>query len=237
MAIRRMRRKKMRSTVRKRRYRRRTTRRGDATEIKYINLIANDQSCKTVKTGSLSTDLYSSQYFLSNILKQIGQGVTFSSRVGNKIYVMSIRVRTLVYSCPSATTYCTGTHLLRHIWHNSRESVNSNIAGFFQNTSYINFNSFVDRKTFTVHHDKTYRVQAFESVTDISSDVYKQVGAIREIDYTIPVNRYVTYRPDGDVKEDYNVYSFSSLVMTPVPVDDRQVCCYQQKLRIYFKDS
>lgn len=239
MRIRRMRRRMKKRSIRTRRvYRRRRTysRRGNASEIKYVTYIANDQKVTTVKTGSLATDLYPKQAILANILDQIAQGTNYGNRIGNKIFVMSINVRVLVAACPEDSTYAIGNFLIRHIWHSSRSGGNVGITNFFENTSFINFNSYINRKILTVHADKTFTVRADASTTPFSG-TYVYCGAVREINYTIPVNRYVTYTQAGVVKEDYNVFSFAQLGAVPNLPDNKQIACSQIKFRVYFKDT
>lgn len=229
--------KKRYKTYRKRRRTRSYTSRGSATEIKYLTLKSQNQASKLAVSAANENSLFAEQYFVANLLDNIPVGNTFSNRIGNKIYVMSINVHFLVYGCPSTTSYNIGGFMLRHIWHNQRGAANNSIAGFFGVDSTINFNSYVDRKSVNVHKDKYFTVRGNDYAT-ASTGTTKYCGACREIEYSIPVNRYVTFTQSGVVKEDRDVYSFAVLTATPgMDTNLVQVACWQAKYRIYFKDA
>jgi len=237
LKIRRIKRRIRKSTTR--RYRRRRKQAGNVPEIKYLTLQSQNQASRLGVLNVNDDDLYGTQNFISNILENISVGASFVNRVGNKIYVMSINVHFLVYGCPAATTYNVGSFLLRHIWHNQRTAAGVSIPGFFGIASTINFNSFVDRKSVTVHRDKYFPIRGSDYATTQTGSTVN-CGAIREIEYSIPVNRYVTFTPTGAVKEDKDVYSFAVLVATPgldSTNDLRQIACWHAKYRIYFKDA
>lgn len=213
--------------------------RGNATEVKYLTLASTDQAVKLAITTTNSFDLFSIQNFVPNLLDNIQVGTSFSTRIGNKIYVMSINVKFLVYGCPSNTNYVVDSFLIRHIWHNQRTPTGSSIAGFFGSDSTVNFNSFVDRKSVTVHKDKTWAVRSNAYGTSSTGSTALS-GGCREINYSIPINRYVTYTQSGPVKEDADVYSLAVLAATPgmnTANDTKQIACFQAKYRIYYKDA
>lgn len=224
----------------KRRYRKRSyTGRGNATEIKYLTLKSQNQASKLSIATADSNSLFAAQNFVANILDSIPIGNTFSNRIGNKIYVMSINVHMLVYGCPSSTAYNVGSFLQRHLWHNQRINANNTINGFFGVDTTINFNSYVDRKSVIVQKDKYFLIRGSDYAT-ASSGASKHCGACREIEYSIPVNRYVTYTQSGAVKEDRDVYSLAVLTASPgmdVNSDLTQIACWQAKFRVYFKDA
>lgn len=235
--------RKMRKGIRRkavvRRRRRSSTSRGSATEIKYLSLQSQDQACKLCVTATNSDSLFAGQYFFANALDNIQQGTNFTNRIGNKIYAMSINVHFLVYGCPSASTYNIDQFIIRHLWHNQRVNANNQVDGFFGVSTRVNFNSFVDRKSVIVHRDKYFPVKASAYATSTTGST-TNCGAVREIEYSIPINRYVQYTQSGVVKEDKDVYSFAVLSATTNmsnTYDLRQVACFQAKYRIYFKDA
>jgi len=234
----------------RRRYRRRSfrrrnrrmsyRRRGSSTEVKYWTNTLENQSCKLAINSVTSDSLYAEQTYLSNILTEIVQGTGSGSRIGNKIYVMSINVRMLIYSCPADDDYSAGTFLSRHIWHNSPNTAGAGVPDFFLAPAKVNFHQMPDRRMYNVHYDKVYTVRAHESTTSQITP-YETVGAVKMINYSVPVNRYVTYTLFNKPKEDYNVYSLAVLTATPGMsnslYNNRQIGCYQLSYRIYFKDA
>jgi len=233
----------------KRTYRKSTTRRprrrrsssaGNAAEIKYQSLTFQNQSAELAIPLANEDTLYAHQNVLANALDYIAVGTDYESRIGNKIYVMSINVHALIYGCPESSDYAIDSFIIRHIWHNQRIAAGSSITSFFNIDAKVNFNSFPNRKAITVHRDKYFPVKA-SAYSTTSSGTDRLCGSIREVDYSIPINRYVTYTPTGVVKEDKDVYSLAVLVATPGMSTQSnnalQVACSQLKFRIYFKDA
>jgi len=237
-------RRKIRRVIRKsstrRPRRRRSGSAGNAAEIKYQSITLQNQSASLAIVSENQDILYDNQNILANVLDYITVGTDYESRIGNKIYVMSINVHCLVYGCPEDSTYGVDSFIFRHIWHNQRSAADTSIVHFFNIDAKVNFNSFPNRKAITVHRDKYFPVRG-SAFTTTSSGSEKLSGPVREIDYSLPINRYVTYTPTGQVKEDRDVYSLATLVATAGVSSSSnnglQVCCSQWKIRVYFKDA
>lgn len=213
---------------------------GNATEIKYRTLHVQNYAAKLAITGTDSDTLYGEQNYYANLLNNIAAGAQFYDRVGSKIYVMYIKVRQFIWSCPADATRDMGTFHVRHIWHNQRQTAGAAIPQFFYLQWKNNFVAMPDRKSVTIHKDQVFLVRAYESTSE-HDGVYETTGGQRFIQYSIPINRYVQYTTTGVVKEDYNVYSFAMLCATPgigdVTNNGKQVGCFNAEFRIYFKDA
>jgi hypothetical protein len=225
----------------KSRYRRRSMRRmgGNRPEIKFVTLVGNDLALKLDYRTVASSGLEANQYYVANIFSNIPVGTSYTQRIGTKIFVMSITVKFLVYGCPSSTDYVADRFQMRHMWFNSRSSAGTAIPGFWGDIAKVQYNGFINRKEFTVHKDKHFMVSpgAFATASTGSS---ANSGGVRNIEYSIPVNKYVSYSADGFVREDKNVYSLAMLIAAPgldATSTGRQYACGQLKIRIYYKDA
>lgn len=228
------RRRRRRSSYKRRRGRYQRFRPGNKPEVKYYTNNIQNQALKLHINSTDSDTLFAEQTYLSNILSEIDQGVGSGSRIGSKIYVMKIAVRMQAWSCPADDTYVLGPFLNRHIWHSSANIAGTAVPDFFLAQAKVNFIHWPDRRVFTIHRDKVFKVSDGVYNVDIG-------GSMRYITYNIPVNRYVTYTLTNKVKEDYNIYSLAMLTSTTGMGDAannlKQVGCFNLTYRIYFKDA
>lgn len=228
------RRRRRRSSYKRRRGRYQRFRPGNKPEVKYYTNNIQSQSLKYHISSTDSDTLFAEQTYLSNILSEIDQGVGSGSRIGSKIYVMKIAVRMHVWTCPTEDTYVVGPFMNRHIWHSGATPAGAAIADFFLAQSKVNFIHWPDRRVYTIHKDKFFKVSDGVFNVDLG-------GCTRYISYNIPVNRYVTYTLTNKVKEDYNVYSLAILTaaagMGLTSNNGKQIACFNLTYRIYFKDA
>lgn len=228
------RRRRRRSSYMRRRRRYTRYRSGNKPEVKYYTDSIQGQALKyNIATVEADT-LYAEQTYLSNILANITQGVGSGARIGSKIFVMKISVRMHVWSCPTSDAYVVGPFLNRHIWHSASTAAGVSVPDFFLVPSKVNFIHWPDRRVFSIHKDKVFKVSDGVFNVDLG-------GAIRYITYNIPVNRYVTFNLQNKPKEDYNVYSLAMLTAASDMGDTannlKQVACFNLTYRIYFKDA
>lgn len=222
-------------TYRRRRYRSR----GNATEIKFITVALNDSAHLVQYDNAANPILQGNQYYLANLLDNITRGTGYGGRIGNKVYVMKISVKHLIYGCTPSADYVVDRFILRHIWHNLRATAAQTIPLFFGASVKQPFHNLVNRKEVSVHYDNTFMISPGAYATAFTGTA-NMSGPIRYIQYNVPVNRYVSYTSGEIVREDKNVFSLAMLVATPgmtAATSARQVACSHTIMRIYYKDA
>lgn len=238
------RRKPMRSTMR---MRRRVRKRASSPEVKYKDIAVYNYGVSSAWSATASADLVNtgaSKLIRNNVLSSITQGTGADNRIGARIFVKSIVMYTTFYICPSTDqNYLYNSVLTR--WTCGSwivDPATTNITAYFGAATHAKMSVPLNRRAYTVHMDRriSYNTGAgINRYADASGvpQLESRGGLVKFVKFRLPVNRVVTFKQDGNVKEDYNVYTFVTFGNLPTLQDNTsQLLCGDFFIRMYYTD-
>lgn len=223
--------------------RRRRIKYGDKPEIKYRDISVQGAAIYTEPLPNPPNNtLYAGFTNSVNMLSRIVQGTDYGQRIGNKIFLMKIKIYVSIWLCvPSGTTMRLNTGLVRHIISNPlmNTATDADTASYWSNPLQKHFEDAVNRKTFTVLYDKTKSITSGYPNDNVTSSNNTVTGAIKNYTITLPINRYVTYNQAGYPKEDYDQFSFTSIAKYPnsTTATSTQTFCMDYRIRMWYRDA
>jgi len=208
-------------------------------EVKLNTIGLGDQALKMQVPGVGDTVMYPQGFIWSNILNRIVKGTDYDQRVGSQIYVLSIKFKANVWLCTDTDGRYLNTGLFRVI---VGEPIGTELTSSFQNF----FRSPgmrdktlqpLNRKTYTFHYDRTYRIDSGYFNTNLVATAYS--GAIRHVEFNIPINRKVEYTTNNIPKNQRD--QISMFVVPWVPngalIDNAKVMCSNWVATTYYVDA
>jgi len=236
--LKRMRRFKRRSVVRRRRKVRIKLPKSLVPEVKYLTKLDNSKSIKNNFFNSATSTLDGINNFYSDIFSLITKGTDDNNRVGDRIFVKFLTIHLYIQGCGDPVTpdpvY---NFLIRVIVHNARFTAGSGIAVFFRGGSTTPLTHCKpDRRNFTVWYDKMFimnNMNGFNAATNLGA------GPIKIVKIKLPVYRNVGFDIAGATKDDNSVYSLSvgAYNMSGASGTLKQCACMDVCIRPYFTDS
>lgn len=211
-------------------------------EVKFMDITVSEQALNTVYANPASANLVNSatsHLLRIDALKSIAQGTASYQRVGSKIFVKTIQFKSSWYLCPiggstDLYSHCQARFIVGD-WAPANTATDLN--AFFGINSTRKMFAPLNRKLYNIYYDKIHTWSASWAIDRSANSTASLCGSQRMVNFNIPVNRYVTFSQDGDVKEDYNVYSFAALCQLPnKDSNSTQALCGGYNIRIYFTD-
>lgn len=210
-------------------------------EVKFYDIYFNGNAILTINAGTPSTtgranciiaNSSNSDGLLQNITQSPGKG----GRIGTQIFVKKISFRGFWYTCPASNaTTPQDTVALRMVVANPRTYYGgTDPANFWYSpTQYCQAARF-NREQYNCYYDKVYYFRPQLGIAGGSSSV--GLGVSKNVRFSVPVNRIVSFTNTGGIKEDrdvFNIFAFANCQGIP---DATQVLCGEYSVRIYFTD-
>lgn len=242
-----MKKRRRRRRFMKRRYKKRSyAMRGSKPEVKYTTMFLSNKGIPVDRDAD--TYITNTAYVFTNIFGAIGKGTKFFERIGNKIFVKTVVIKCDMWTCgytQGANRYDVNTALVRIIVHNLNFSTNV-LAFFAPDNAGLKFLCPVNRKNYTVHYDKVYRLSSgYPNDATITSSSHL-TGDIRRVTITLKVNKYIDWNDFTGIAgagaegltDHKNYYSVSALSQVPREgFDATAPVCSNWMCRIYFTDA
>jgi len=240
--MRRMKRVKRKTTVRRRR-RTSTLIKRSKPEVKYYTLTKTGHPTTIHNDVGASSTLYGNQHVISNLFGGIIQGTTNDTRVGNRIYVKFIQFYITTWSCPDDEEYPMGTYLFRTIVSDTGigadVTAGNPVLKYFAPNMIRNINSLINRTKIGVKYDKFYTVTA-SGFPNSGISPATNLGAIKRISFAVPIGKVIEYQNGtAQVKNEKDDLHFMLLAAVPgmsSTLDGKQICCSDIIMRIYYTD-
>lgn len=225
----------------RRRYpRRRRLRIPKYDEVKVFQLGLDKRAITIEHPTTSDTTMYGSAFLLNSVLSNITQGTAAYNRIGNKIYVLSITVKANVWTC-SADDAQYNTALMRVIVGEPIGTPGTTtFPNFFRSPCRDKLIGGLNRTFYTFHYDKTYKIESgYPNSLASAADGNRFCGAMRHIEFKLPLNRSVEYTSAGGMKNQRDYYSLFATALTPNPAtgNNRQVLCSDWLVTIYYVDA
>jgi len=221
----------------KRRYRRRSRRIPSFTEVKTYSSGINSQIIKVNLPGTADKTQYPEAFLYNSILNSIVQGTDYFNRIGNQIYVLSVKVKLNVWMC-SQDEYELNTGLLRiNIGEPIGTALTTSFADYYRSNGKDRIVMPLNRKTYTFHYDRTYKIESgFPNRLTDATDSLKYAGSMRHIEFNIPINRRVEYTTNGAVKNQRDQLSLFATGLVPNAINTQSIMCSNWYWTTYFTD-
>lgn len=224
-----------RRSMRMRRYAKRRIPKFD--EVKLYTLGVGNQALKV--TSFVDTTAHNVTFIWNNILNRITQGTDYGNRIGTQIYVLNIKFKMNVWMCSDTQNRSMNTGILRLVvGEPTGTELTSQFGNFFRIPAMRDKTiAPLNRKYYTFHYDKTYYLNSGWPYDSGVNNAYS--GAMKHIEFNIPINRRVEYTNTNVPK---NQRDFISLFAFPwVPnadlIDAQKVMCSNIVATIYYVDA
>lgn len=241
----RFKRKRKRRFVRRKR-RSYTRSRSGKPEVKYTTIFVANKGIPVDRDGD--TYLSNTSYVYTNVFNAITKGTAFYNRIGNKIFVKNIIIKTDMWTCGYShlgTRYDVNTAMARIIVNNTNFT-NSTLAFFAPANGGLKFLCPVNRKNYTVHHDKVYRLSSGYPNDNVTTSSSHLTGDLRRVTINMKLNRYIDWNDFTDIAgagtegltDHKNYFSIAALSQVPREgFDNTTPICSNWMIRIYFTDA
>lgn len=138
---------------------------------------------------------------VNDLFRNITIGPAYNQRIGDKIFVKSIRVYHSAYvnhMIIQSVNYVMANVLLRLTWTDvvgtaaTPSAAGSAVPYFFEENGLNKMTQPINRRLFKVWRDKVYRIGGPHATSN--NDTYTSAAAIARWAYTIPVNKSIIYQ-------------------------------------------
>lgn len=207
-------------------------------EVKTYSTLIESQALKVNRPTTGDNVQYPEAFLYNSMLNSITQGLDYYNRIGTQIYVLNIKFKVNIWMCaPDIAELNSG--LVRIVLGEPVGTpLTTSIAGFYRVDGKDRTIMPLNRKKYQFYYDKTYKIESgYPNRLGSSTDALRYAGAMRHIEFNIPINRRVTYTISGAVKNQRDQISLFAMPAVPNGINAQSVMCSTWCWTIYYVDA